>query len=111
MAEDAKGTDGITKTAGDVAGRLLVHEEGTQGFVLALHGELRREEEVLVGWGAYLIHSTGLHIQMMLQEHSIVNMFWKMSKSGSTLNALNTSMQEHRWEEMPRRMKFHNMTG
>jgi hypothetical protein len=66
MAEDAKGTEGITKTAGDVAGRLLVHEEGTQSFILALHGELRREEEILVGKGVYLIHSTGLHIHIYM---------------------------------------------
>jgi hypothetical protein len=75
-------------------------------LVLALHGEMRREEEVLVGWGVYLIHSTGLHIQMMLPEHSTVNMFLEMRGSGSRLKAVNTGMQEHRSNAMPQRMVF-----
>jgi hypothetical protein len=50
MAQDTKGTDGGAETASDGGGGFLVNEEGTQGFVLTLEGELRVEEKVGVGW-------------------------------------------------------------
>jgi hypothetical protein len=61
MAEDAEGARGVTETTGDVGRGLLIDEEGTEGFVLALHRELRRKEEILVAWCRYLIRSAGLH--------------------------------------------------
>jgi hypothetical protein len=48
MAQDAKGTGGVAKTVGDIGGRLLVDEEGAEGFVLPLEGEQRRKEEFLI---------------------------------------------------------------
>ena len=59
MAEDAEGGRGVAKTAGDVAGRLFIDEEGADSFVLTLQGELWGEEEFLVRGGDYLIYSTG----------------------------------------------------
>jgi hypothetical protein len=50
------------------------------GFVLALQRELRGEEELLIRRGDYLIRSTGLHILMMLQNHSMVNMFLRTER-------------------------------
>jgi hypothetical protein len=66
MAEDAKSADGIAEASGD-AGRLLVDKEGGPGYVLALQGERRGAEELLVGRSNYLICRTGLHISIMLQ--------------------------------------------
>jgi hypothetical protein len=76
MAKDAEGARGVTKTAGDVAGGLVIDEEGAESFVLTLHGELGGQEEFLVRLGDYLIYSTGLHIPIVLQKHATVNMFW-----------------------------------
>ena len=75
ITHDAEGTGGIAEAAGDVGGRLLLDEVSTQGFVLALHGELRRQEEVLVARRRYLIRSAGLHIWIVLPKHARVNMF------------------------------------
>jgi len=75
MAEDSEGTGGVAETTGDVAGGLLLNEVSTEGFVLALHGELRGQEEVLVARCRYLIRSAGLHISMVLPKHGTVNMF------------------------------------
>ena len=54
---------------------VLLDEVSAQGFVLALHGELRGQEEVLVARCRYLIRSAGLHISMVLPKHVTVNMF------------------------------------
>ena len=62
ITEDAEGASRIAEAAGDVGGGLLLDEVGTQGFVLALQGELRGEEEVLVARCRYLIRSAGRHI-------------------------------------------------
>jgi len=75
IAEDAEGAGGVAEAASDVGGWLVIDEEGTEGFVLALQGELGGKEEVLVGRCRYLIRSAGLHIQMMLQKHEAVNLF------------------------------------
>jgi hypothetical protein len=75
MTKDPKGTGGIAETSGYVAGGLFIDEEGAERLVLALHGELWGKEELLVGRCHYLIHSTGLHIQIVLSKHSAVNMF------------------------------------
>jgi len=75
IAEDAEEAGGVAEAASDVGRGLLIDEEGAEGFVLALHRELRGQEEVLVSWCGYLIRSAGLHIQMMLQKHEAVNMF------------------------------------
>jgi hypothetical protein len=40
MAQDTKEARRVTETAGDVGGGLLLNEEGTESFVLALQGEL-----------------------------------------------------------------------
>jgi hypothetical protein len=66
MAEDAEGGRGVTKTAGDVAGRLIIDEQGADRFILTLQGKLWSEEELLVRRGDYLIHSTGRHNQIVL---------------------------------------------
>jgi hypothetical protein len=55
MAEDTEGADGIAATAGDVAGGFFIDEVGAEGLLLALHGELWGEEELLVAESAYLI--------------------------------------------------------
>ena len=75
MAQDAKGAQRVAETAGDVAGGFFIDEEGAESFVLALQGELWGKEELLVRRYDYLIHSTGLHIQIMPQKHYLVNMF------------------------------------
>ena len=75
MAEDAEGAGGVTETTGDFSRRLVIDEEGTERFVLALQGELGGEEEVLVARCSYLIRSAGLHIPIVLQKHFSVNMF------------------------------------
>jgi hypothetical protein len=80
IAEDAEEAGGVTEAASDVAGGLLIDEEGTEGFVLALQGELRGKEEVLVARCDYLIRSAGLHIEMVLQKHEAVNMFGEQSR-------------------------------
>jgi hypothetical protein len=77
MAEDAEGADGIRETARDVARGLLIDEVCAEGLVLALHGELRGEEELGVGGSAYLIGGTGPHNVIMLEKHSMVNMFYE----------------------------------
>ena len=41
IAKDAEEAGGVTEAASDVAGGLLIDEEGAEGFVLALLGELR----------------------------------------------------------------------
>jgi len=76
MAKDAEGAWGVTKTAGDVAGGLVVDEEGAESLVLALNGELWGQEEFIIRLGDYLIYSTGLHTMIVLQKHATVNMFW-----------------------------------
>jgi len=48
MAEDAEGARGVAEAASDVAGGRVLDEESTEGFILALQGELRGEEEVLI---------------------------------------------------------------
>src|SRR5260370_40093480 len=75
ITQDAGGAGGIAEAAGGVGGGLLLDEVSTQGFVLALDGELRGEEEVLVAKCRYLIRSAGLHIAMVLPKHERVNMF------------------------------------
>jgi hypothetical protein len=45
MAEDAEGTWGITKSAGDLDRGKLLDEEGTQGFVLPLEMRFGGKEE------------------------------------------------------------------
>jgi hypothetical protein len=50
MAQDAEGAFGVAEAASDFGGRLLIDEVSAEGFVLALQGELRGEEEVVVGW-------------------------------------------------------------
>ena len=42
IAEDAEEAGGVPEAAGDVGGRLLIDEVGTEGFVLALQGEQGR---------------------------------------------------------------------
>src|ERR1039458_1066934 len=69
MAEDPEGAWGIREAAGDVGGGLLLDEVSSEGLVLALHGELRREEEVLIARCRYLLCSAELHISMVLQQH------------------------------------------
>jgi hypothetical protein len=76
MAEDTEGADGIAETAGDVAGGFFIDEVGAESLVLAPHGELWGEEELLVAESAYLIGGTGLHNPILLQKHSMVNMFY-----------------------------------
>jgi hypothetical protein len=48
ITQDAEGSGGIAEAASDVDGGLLLDEVSTEGFILALHGELRGQEEVLV---------------------------------------------------------------
>ena len=45
LAEDAEGAGGVAEPAGDVAGGLLIDEEGTEGFVLGLQRELRERKK------------------------------------------------------------------
>jgi len=66
MAEDAEEAWGVAEAAGDVCRGLLIDEVSTESFVLALQGELRGEEEVLVARRGYLIGSAGLHIPIVL---------------------------------------------
>jgi len=75
VAEDAEGAWGVAEGAGNLLGGAALEEIGAEGFVLALHGELRGEEEVLVSLCRYLIRSAGLHISIVLPKHSTVNMF------------------------------------
>jgi hypothetical protein len=75
IAEHAEGAWRVPEAASDVAGGLVIDEEGTEGLVLALQGELRGEEEVLVSRRRYLIRSAGLHKQIMLPKHEAVNLF------------------------------------
>jgi hypothetical protein len=75
IAEDAEGARRIAEAAGDVGGGLLLDQVSTEGFILALHRELRGEEEVLVARRRYLIRSAGFHISMVLPKHGTVNMF------------------------------------
>jgi hypothetical protein len=75
ITQDAEGAGGIAEAAGDIGGGLVLEEVSTEGFILALHGELRGEEEVLVGGCRYLIRRAGLHVSMVLPKHSVVNMF------------------------------------
>jgi len=75
IAEDAEEAGGVAKAARDVGRGLFIDEEGAEGFVLALQGELRRKEEVLIARCGYLICSAGLHIEIVLQKHEAVNMF------------------------------------
>jgi hypothetical protein len=84
IAENAEGARRVAETAGDLGRGLLIDEAGTEGFVLALQGELRGEEEVLVGGCSYLIRSAGLHIVMMLQKHCPVNMFGEWRRLAGT---------------------------
>ncbi len=75
ITQDAEGAGRVAEAAGDVAGKLLIDEVSAEGFVLALQGELRGEEEVLVARRRYLICSAGFHISIMLPKHGAVNMF------------------------------------
>jgi hypothetical protein len=45
MAQDVESGHGIAEATGDFFGALLLDEIGSQGFVLALFGRLRLEEE------------------------------------------------------------------
>ena len=45
MAQDVESGDGIAKASGDVFGRFLLDEIGSQSFLLALFGKLGLEEE------------------------------------------------------------------
>ena len=76
MAKDAEGAWGVTKTARDVAGGLVVDEERAESLILALHRELGGQEEFLIGLGDYLIYSTGLHTTIVLHKQGRVKMFW-----------------------------------
>ena len=75
ITQDAEGTGGVAEAAGDVGGGLALDEVSTEGFILALHGELRGQEEVSVARCRYLFGSAGLHISMLLPKHDIVNLF------------------------------------
>ena len=75
IAEDAEGAGGIAEAAGDFGRWFVIDEEGAEGFVLALQGELGGEEEILVARRRYLIRSAGLHITIVLPKHGAVNMF------------------------------------
>ena len=75
VTQDAEGAGRIAEAAGDVGGGLVLDEVSTEGFILALHGELRGQEEVLVAGRRYLIRSAGLHISIVLPKHGAVNMF------------------------------------
>ncbi|MGA2120406.1 MAG: hypothetical protein ABSH56_37505, partial [Bryobacteraceae bacterium] len=75
ITQDPEGAGGIAEAAGDIGGGLVLDEVSTEGFILALHGELGGQEEVLVGWCRYLIGSAGLHISIVLPKHGLVNMF------------------------------------
>ena len=75
IAQDAEGAGGVAEAAGDVGGRLVLDEVSTEGFILALHGELRGQEEVLVAGRRYLIGSAVLHISIVLQKQGVLNMF------------------------------------
>ncbi len=75
VTQDAEGAGRIAEAAGDVGGGLVLDEVSTEGFILALHGELRGQEEVLVAWRRYLFRSAGLHIWIVLPKHGVVNMF------------------------------------
>jgi hypothetical protein len=86
ITQDAEGAGGIAEAAGDVGGRLVLNEVSTEGFILALHGELRGEEEVLVARWRYLIRSAGLHISILLPKHGAVNMF-REKRGGQAQNA------------------------
>jgi hypothetical protein len=55
IAENAEGARRVAETTGDLGRGLLLDEAGTEGFVLALQGELGGEEEVLIGRCRYLI--------------------------------------------------------
>ena len=92
IAEDAEGAGGVAEAAGNVGRGLLIDEEGTEGFVLALQRELGRKEEVLVARCRYLIRSAGLHIPMVLQKHETVNMFWGVRRWLRT----NSKQQRHK---------------
>jgi hypothetical protein len=84
VAEDAEGGRRIAKTAGDVAGGLLLDEESAESFVLTLQGELGGEEEFLVRGCDDLIHSTGRHDSMVLPKHSTVKTFLLLRTEIST---------------------------
>ena len=75
ITQDAEGTRRVAEAAGDVAGGFHIDEVSAEGFVLALQGELRGQEEVLVARCRYLIRSAGLHILIMIPKHGTVNMF------------------------------------
>jgi hypothetical protein len=77
ITQDAESARRVTEATGDVGRGLLLDEVSTEGFVLALHRELRGEEEVLVSRCRYLIRSAGLHISIVLPKHGTVNMFGK----------------------------------
>ncbi|MGA2119463.1 MAG: hypothetical protein ABSH56_32525 [Bryobacteraceae bacterium] len=66
MTQDAEGAGGVAEAASDVAGGFLINEVSAEGFVLALQGEPRGEEEVLVTRRRYLIRSAELHIMILL---------------------------------------------
>ena len=93
ITQDAEGTGGIAEAAGDVGGGLFLDEVSTQRFILALHGELRGEEEVLVARCCYLIGSAGLHISIVLPKHLRVNMFG----GKNLLSTKNASIQGTNW--------------
>ena len=84
MTQDAEGAGRIAEAAGDVGRGLFLDEVSAEGLVLALHGELRGQEEVLVARCRYLIYGAGIHISMVLQKHRAVNMFWKEKACLST---------------------------
>ena len=75
MAEYAEGAGGIAEAAGDIGGGLVLDEVSTEGFILALHGELRGQEEVSAARCRYLFGSAGLHTSIVLPKQGAVNMF------------------------------------
>jgi hypothetical protein len=79
VTEDPKGARRIAKPAGDGGGGFLVDEESAEGLVLALEGELRGEEELLVGLCCYLITRTRRHNPIVPQKHLAVKMFMEAS--------------------------------
>jgi len=87
VTQDTKGPRRIAKAAGDFGGGLLLDEESAEGLILALEGELRGEEKLLVGLCRYLIARTGRHKMIMLQKHCIVNMFSERRAGSQRLSA------------------------
>ena len=109
MAEDPEGARRVSETAGDVAGGLVVDEEGAKSFVLTLHGELRGQEELLIRLRRYLIYSTGLHTTIVLQNHTIVKMF---GRAGGNMEWNASRMAFGAYNQVPQRYtRLRKLTG